>query len=111
MSHQNHERRRRYVYTTRNTEYHTFDKICVGVRDRNTGAWLGDHAAVARRIEGGVRIFSNGAVLPSLSTPEIGDALYFILEDAPEDRQLVTSRLQEITRPRPEDLTHYPVAS
>jgi len=104
------ERRRRFVYVTRNTEYHTFDKVCVGVRSRKSGRWLDGHAAVARRIAGGVRIFSNGAVLPSLKAPEIGDAMYFLLPDEAEERQLVTSRVLSIERPDRDDLIVYPAA-
>lgn len=40
------ERRRHRVFYTQNTEYHLRDAECVGVRDRTTGEWLADHAAL-----------------------------------------------------------------
>lgn len=106
------ERRRRWVYATRNSEYHTKDDICVAVRDLRTGAWVPSHRALRRRLEGGVRVFSNGAVLPSLEAPRVGDSMYFHLaEDDDRGRQLVTSRLQEIRRPKLDDLDHHLGAS
>ena len=98
MSHAGKERRRRFVYLTRNTEYHTFDGTCVAVRNRNTGEWDPGHPALRRRIEGGVRTFSNGCVLPTLDPPGIGDPMYFVLATGEEDQQLVTSRVEAIGR-------------
>ncbi len=109
MGYRGKERRRRFVYTTRNTDYHIYDSICVAVRDRSTGSWLEGHAAVSRRLEGGVRVFSNGAVLPSLKPPELGDPIYFVLDCADEDEQLVTSRLQQVGRPAGDELPRYPL--
>ena len=103
------ERRRRHVYVTRNTEYHLFDDTCVGVRDRRSKQWARRHKALRRRLEGGVRIYSNGAVCPSLAPPTVGDAIYFVIDDSGED--LVTSKLVSIGRPSRDDLTRYPVAS
>ncbi len=99
MAYRGKERRRRFVYTTRNTDYHVYNNVCVAVRDRCSGDWLSKHAALSRRLEGGVRVFSNGAVLPSLKPPEIGDPIYFVLDLVGEDEQLVTSRLQQVGRP------------
>jgi hypothetical protein len=104
------ERRRRFVYVTRNTEYHVLDEICVGVRDRNSGRWDDRHAALRRRLEGGVRVFPNGAVVPMLAPPSVGQPLYFDLDDEEEGDQLVTSRVQSIDRPRLEDLGRYPTS-
>jgi hypothetical protein len=42
-------RRRHRVFVTRHTEYHLRQDECVGVRDRETGAWLRDHAALRLR--------------------------------------------------------------
>lgn len=41
-----HERRRHRVFYTNHTEYHLRDAECVGVRDRGTGDWVVDHAAL-----------------------------------------------------------------
>ncbi len=43
------DRRRHRVFFTCHTEYHLRDDECVGVRDRSTGAWLVDHAALRLR--------------------------------------------------------------
>jgi hypothetical protein len=109
MSYPGPERRRRHVYVTRNTEYHLFDETCVGVRDRSSKQWVQRHKALRRRLEGGVRIYSNGAVCPSLDEPAVGDAIYFVIDDNGED--LVTSKLVSIGRPSRDDLMRYPVAS
>ncbi|MBC8072497.1 MAG: hypothetical protein IAG13_29510 [Deltaproteobacteria bacterium] len=39
-------RRRHRLFVTRHTEYHLRADECVGVRDRESGAWLRDHAAL-----------------------------------------------------------------
>jgi hypothetical protein len=108
MDAERNERRRRFVFLTRNSEYHCFDRICVAVRDRKSGEWRARHPALRRRIEGGVKVFSNGAVIPSLHDPEIGDPMYFVLEHARDDQQLVTSRLELVDRPALADLGRYP---
>ncbi len=43
------ERRRHRVFVTHNTEYHLRDDECIGVRDRQSGLWLLDHAALRLR--------------------------------------------------------------
>lgn len=44
-----HERRRHRVFKTKHTEYHLRDDECVGVRDRGSGLWILDHAALRLR--------------------------------------------------------------
>ncbi|NVB37644.1 hypothetical protein G6O69_07355 [Pseudenhygromyxa sp. WMMC2535] len=39
-------RRRHRVFFTRHSEYHLRNDECVGVRDRSTGMWMVDHAAL-----------------------------------------------------------------
>jgi hypothetical protein len=109
MPHPPRERRRRRVYITRNTEYHVLDDVCVAVRDRATGRWRADHAALSRRLEGGVRIFTNGAIVPSLRPARVGEPMYFALGGF-DDCQVVTSRLEAVGRPALEDLEHYRAA-
>ena len=77
MSFEGTERRRHRLIVTRNTEYHLRDDLCVAVRDRSTKRWAEGHLAVNRKVEGGVRFFDNGAVVPSLSPPRAGDAIFF----------------------------------
>ncbi len=43
------DRRRHRVFFTRHTEYHLRGDECVGVRDRNSGTWLNNHAALRLR--------------------------------------------------------------
>jgi hypothetical protein len=102
------ERRRRWIYTTQNTEYHTLDGVCIAVRDRKTNTWLARHAAMRARLEGGVQVDRYGAMLPAPNGPEVGHRIFF--EDYEEDQQILTSRLQAIRRPLPEELDHYKVA-
>lgn len=88
------ERRVHRVYVTHNSEYHVRKDVCVGVLDRQRGAWVDDHPAVGRSIGGTIRYVSGG-ILPSVGEPRIGDALYF----RRGERDLVTSRVESIERP------------
>lgn len=103
------ERRRHRVFVTRNTEYHLRDGVCVAVRDRSSKRWAEGHMALRLRVEGAVRVHSNGALIPTVSPPESGDALFFAYKTIDgEDRQLVTSRIEEIGRPPKADVMSYP---
>ena len=42
-------RRRHRVFKTKHTEYHLRNDECVGVRDRGSGLWILDHAALRLR--------------------------------------------------------------
>jgi hypothetical protein len=98
------ERRRHRVYVTRNTEYHFRDGFCVAVRDRRTGDFLLSHLALRRRVQGGLRFYLNGAILPNPGEPVAGEALYF----ATGGRDLVTSPLESVERPPREVVEAYP---
>ncbi len=98
------ERRRHRVYVTRNTEYHFRDGFCVAVRDRRTGDFLPGHLAVERRLHGGLKFFPNGAIVPNSGEPEPGEALYF----AADGRDLVTSPVESIDRPKKSVVNAYP---
>jgi len=103
------ERRRRFVYITKNREYHVMDSLCVAVRDLQTGEWLEDHKALRRRLEGGVKVFPNGVAIPSMAPPELGDPIFFSYIDADEaSRDVITSKLQSVDRPDLDDLVKYP---
>jgi hypothetical protein len=98
------ERRRHRVYVTRNTEYHFRDGVCVAVRDRRTGRFVQGHSALSGRIDAGIKFFDNGAMAPSAGDPRPGECLYF----ASGGRDLVTSPLQVVERPRKETVSSYP---
>ena len=100
------ERRRRVVYTTRNTEYHLVDRMCVAVRDVLRDRWLQTHTAINRPVAGAIKVFDNGAVVPREALPKVGEGLFFSLGAA--DRQLVTSPVRDIRRPAFDELDHYP---
>jgi hypothetical protein len=96
-------RRRHSMYVTRNTEYHFRDAVCVAVRDLHTGRWLPAHLAVSRRLTGGLRLLANGAAVPTLTEPAVGEALYF----GENGRELITSLLSSVERPPRDAVAHY----
>lgn len=97
------ERRRHRVFVTRNTEYHFRDGFCIAVRDRRTGEFLHGHLALRRRVQGGLRFFSNGAIAPNTGEPRPGESLYF----SNDGRDLVTSPLEHVERPSKELVQAY----
>ena len=108
MSWNGSERRRHRVIVTRNTEYHLKDDVVVAVRDRGSKRWCEGHMAVSLRLEGGVRIFDNGAVVPSLEAPKPGDAMYFTYKnEAGHQRQLITSKIESVDRTPKRDVLTY----
>ena len=109
MSYTGSERRVHKVYVTRNTEYHVREGVCVAVRDRNGGGFHTAHIALSLKMEGAVRIYSNGGVIPHASEPEPGDSLYFTYRRPDgEERQIVTSKLLEVDRPAKKVVMSYP---
>jgi hypothetical protein len=103
------ERRRHRVFITRNTEYHLRDGICVAVRDRHGRKLRAAHIALNLKLQGAVTVRPNGMVLPELTSPRIGDAIYFTQRDADGiERQIVTSRVERIERPAKVELQYYP---
>ena len=98
------ERRRHRMFTTRNTEYHFRDGLCVAVRDRHTRDWLPGHLALRRELFGSIRFFINGSLLPHPGEPRVGEALFF----ASGGRDLVTSPLEKVERPAKELVAQYP---
>lgn len=99
------ERRRHRVYVTRNTEYHFRDAACVAVRDRRSGDFLPGHLAISRSLQGGLKFFTNGAIVPNAGEPQPGEALYF----AADGRDLVTSPLESVERPAKRLVDAYPL--
>ena len=98
------ERRRHRVFVTRNTEYHFRDAVCVAVRDRRTGEFLHGHLVLCRTVEGGIRFFPNGAIVPNAGEPRPGESIYF----ANGERDLITSPLERVERPSRELTQAYP---
>ena len=98
------ERRRHRVYVTRNTEYHFRDAFCVAVRDRCSGDFIPGHLALKRSLQGGLKFFPNGAIVPNAGDPRPGEALYF----AADGRDLVTSPLLTVERPSKKLVQSYP---
>jgi len=108
MSYEGTDRRRHRLIVTRNTEYHLKDDVCVAVRDRATKRWAEGHMAVSLRCEGGVKFHSNGAMIPSLTEPAPGDAIFFSYKTSGgEDRQLVTSKIESVLRTPKRDVLAY----
>jgi hypothetical protein len=111
MAYQGNERRRHKVYVTRNTEYHVRDGVCVAVRDRKSRTFRAAHIALNLKMEGGVRIYPNGAMIPNVETPDQGDAIFFTHVGPEGDtKQIVTSRLEKIDRPAKTIVALYPPA-
>jgi hypothetical protein len=109
MAYQGKERRRHRVYVTRNTEYHLRDGVCVAVRDRKSRAFRAAHIALNLRMDGGVRVYPNGALIPNVDVPDEGDAIFFSHLDADgEMRQIVTSRIERVDRPAKTIVALYP---
>jgi hypothetical protein len=109
MEKQGSERRIHKVYITRNTEYHLRNEVCVAVRDRKSRSFRPAHIALNLRLEGGVKIFANGALIPNIKRPEVGDAIFFTRVDmGGDEKQIVTSRVEQIDRPSKRDVMLYP---
>lgn len=109
MSYTGDERRIHKVYVTRNTEYHVREGICVAVRDRHSGGYHSAHIALSLQLQGAVKIYSNGGVIPQANDPEPGDAIYFsYVRPDGEERQIVTSRLLSVERPPKRVVASYP---
>jgi hypothetical protein len=108
MEYEGSERRIHKVVVTRNTEYHFKRDVCVAVRDRRTKRWCEGHMAVSLRLEGGVKFHDNGSIVPTLDGPRTGDAIFFTYKtDWGEDRQLITSKIEDVGRPPKKDVLAY----
>lgn len=104
MAYEGTERRIHKVFITRNTEYHVRKETCVGVRDRESGEWLRTHFALQRPVVGAIKFFDSGAMTASPGLPRVGESMYF--EDV--GRDLVTSSVVSVERPKPEVVAEYP---
>lgn len=98
------ERRVHKVFVTRNTEYHVRRDRCVAVRDRRSGGWVEGHLAIKGKVAGGLRFHDHGGVTPNDGLPTVGESLFF----CSEGRDLVTSPVVEVQRPRRNIVSTYP---
>jgi hypothetical protein len=89
------ERRIHKVFVTRNTEYHVRRGRCIAVRDRRTGKFLEDHAALKRFVACAVQYRESSVTMTPV--PKIGDSLCF------DGTNIVTSQVLAIER-APKDL-------
>jgi hypothetical protein len=67
------------VFLTRSSEYHVRGRVCLGVRDRRTGAWSLGHPALRGRI---ASVGPEGRP-QSVGTPVIGECLWFVGGEQP----------------------------
>jgi hypothetical protein len=89
------DRRRHRVFFTRHTEYHLREDECVGVRDRDTGDWLIDHAALRLR---------------ALTLPEHDSSAEWIgqrIQFWGRYTDVLTSPVVDVGRPRVEETVAY----
>ncbi|MGD8858531.1 MAG: hypothetical protein PVI30_00865 [Myxococcales bacterium] len=97
------ERRIHKVYVTRNTEYHVRKGTCVAVRDRESGSWVDAHFALRLPVAGSIKFYETGAIAAAPGLPQIGESMYF----EARGRDLVTSSIVSVERPRPETVAEY----
>lgn len=89
------DRRRHRVFYTNHTEYHLRDDECVGVRDRDSGQWLIDHAALRLR---------------ALALPEVAESAAWIGQRISfwgQATDVVTSPVVAVGRPRLDQVPAY----
>src|SRR5690242_14546948 len=96
------ERRIHKVYVTRNTEYHVRRDVCVAVRDRRSGEWLEEHAALCCKLGGSVRADERG-LTPRSGPPSVGDVILF----RANGHHVVTSLVEAIERPEKHIVDQY----
>jgi hypothetical protein len=107
------ERRRHRVFVTHNSQYHCLDGVCVAVLSKRTGDFVKGHAALGRRITGGVTFDPHGAIA-STSGPEaarIGDQLCFSMPGPLQSPEIViTSPVRSVERPLKDTVLNYKLA-
>ena len=100
------DRRRNKLFVTLNTEYHVHGDVCVGVRDRRSGAWLSGHRVLGGRLLGGFSVNNAGTLVPE-PLPREGNRLVFYRDR----RDVITSAVEQIARPPKDALPHYQIPS
>jgi hypothetical protein len=89
------DRRHHRVFFTRHTEYHLRDDECVGVRDRESGQWLIDHAALRLR------------ALSLPDTPETSAWIGQRIQFWGQATDVLTSPVLDVGRPRLDEVPAY----
>lgn len=104
------ERRRHSVLVTHHTEYHCRDGVCVAVRDRRTGEFLPAHTAIGRHNGGSIRFNDNGGIADAhaANDPRVGEQICFSSHVLDDPGNILTSALDEVTRPTKEIVDRYP---
>lgn len=90
-----HAPRRHQVFYTQHTEYHLRDAECVGVRDRSSGTWLSNHAALR---------------LHALAIPEAEDSSTWIgqrIQFWGRRTDVLTSPVVAVARPKLDEVFGY----
>ncbi len=89
------ERRRHRLFVTHHTEYHLRLGECVGVRDRGSGRWYRDHAALRL----------HAVTVPAMGRDDawLGERLKFFGNQT----DVVTSPVVDVGRPDKASLEHY----
>lgn len=88
------ERRVHSVCLTYNREYHLRSRMCIAVRDRESGAWLANHDAVGMEVDATMR-----------RDERVGHPLLLQREDA----TVRTSPVIDVFRPRRQTAEVYPL--
>jgi hypothetical protein len=101
MAYDGPDRRIHKIFVTRNTEYHLRRDVCVGVRDRRTGAWVPGHDALHRTVAGSLTFLPNGGYSGDAAFPGVGEALCF------QGTGLVTGAVVAVERPARDVVTGY----
>ena len=91
------DRRCHWVYVTKNTEYHCRGRECVGVRDRESGAWQRWHPALRTRLL--------GSVVDKLTVSRQARLGYRLVFDG--SQVILTSKLEWAGRPEKEVIWSY----
>ncbi len=81
----------RQIYVTDHSEYHVHGNRCVAVFSLLEQAWKRQHAAIDGELLGGLQITRDGAWLPHMPTPILGDKLIF-------SNDVITSPLRHVRR-------------
>ena len=88
-------RRRHRIFKTKHTEYHLREDECVGVRDRGSGLWSLDHAALRLR---------------ALTLPTMGEGAKWLgrrIQFWGRRTDVLTSPVCEVDRPMRIDIGNY----
>jgi len=98
------ERRHHKLFITRNTEYHVRDGLVIAVRKRGASDWVSTHSALGMSVRGKI---GPSSVVPLPGEPQAGDRLYL----ASDHKDMITSTIDAVERPKKEIVAAYPRAA